>query len=339
MAINYTYPVKAVPTVSDNVLIIDNEDTTNPRSTKTATIQSIVNLASGGGGGATWGSITGTLSTQVLTDEVGCVARQSIEQVGNQVIFLSDNGVYGTQFLDEYNLRGTETPLSEPINETIGRINENAQENAVSVYFDNRYYIAVPLDSSSNNNVILIYNFLNKQWESIDTVNDTNYHVSNLLVLGDGDKRGVYAINDIGGVHRLDQRIDGVDLVSTQIGGTEQSIQIPGALTTRQYTFGTLDRKRWKEFDFHIQSSDTNTSDLNIDFETENPDDTGSIGTLSGFNGEALAIGEDVSIRGRIGNRRGYGIQFTFNNTVGRPIIRAIEVEGATTMRSTNKAI
>ena len=278
-------------------------------------------------------------STQVLTDEVGCVARQSIEQVGNQVIFLSDNGVYGTQFLDEYNLRGTETPLSEPINETIGRINKNAQENAIAVYFDNRYYIAVPLDSSNNNNAILIYNFLNKQWESIDTVNESNYHVSNLLVLGDGDKRGVYAVNDIGGVHRLDHRTDGVDRVSTQIGGAEQSIQIPGALTTRQYTLGTLDRKRWKEFDFHIQSSDTNTSDLNIDFETENPDDTGSIGTLADFNDEALAIGEDVSIRGRIGNRRGYGIQFTFNNTVGRPIIRAIEVEGATTMRSTNKAI
>ncbi len=278
-------------------------------------------------------------STQVLTDEVGCVARQSIEQVGNQVIFLSDNGVYGTQFLDEYNLRGTETPLSEPINETIGRINKNAQENAVAVYFDNRYYIAVPLDSSNSNNAILIYNFLNKQWESIDTVNESNYHVSNLLVLGDGDKRGVYAVNDIGGVHRLDHRTDGVDRVSTQIGGTEQSIQIPGALTTRQYTFGTLDRKRWKEFDFHIQSSDTNTSDLNIDFETENPDDTGSIGALTDFNDGVLAIGEDVSIRGRIGNRRGYGIQFTFNNTVGRPIIRAIEVEGATTMRSTNKAI
>ena len=278
-------------------------------------------------------------STQVLTDEVGCVARQSIEQVGNQVIFLSDNGVYGTQFLDEYNLRGTETPLSEPINETIQRINKNAQENAVAVYFDNRYYIALPLDSSNNNNAILIYNFLNKQWESIDTVNDTNYHVSNLLVLGDGDKRGVYAVNDIGGVHRLDHRVDGVDLVSTQIGGTEQSIQIPAALTTRQYTFGTLDRKRWKEFDVHIQSSDTNTSDLNIDFETENPDDTGTIGSLTDFNGSALAISEDVSIRGRIGNRRGYGIQFTFNNTVGRPIIRAIEVEGATTMRSTNKAI
>ena len=278
-------------------------------------------------------------STQVLTDEVGCVARKSIEQVGNQVIFLSDNGVYGTQFLDEYNLRGTETPLSEPINESIQRINKNAQENAVSVYFDNRYYIAVPLDSSNDNNAILIYNFLNKQWESIDTVNDANYHVSNLLVLGEGDKRGVYAVNDIGGVHRLDHRIDGVDRVITQIGGTDQSIQIPASLTTRQYTLGTLDRKRWKEFDFHIESSDTNTSDLNIDFETENPDDTGSIGVLSTFNDGVLDVGEDVSIRGRIGNRRGYGIQFTFNNTVGRPIIRATEVQGATTMRSTNKAI
>ena len=278
-------------------------------------------------------------STQVLTDEVGCVARKSIQQVGNQVIFLSDNGVYGTQFLDEYNLRGTETPLSEPINESIQRINKNAQENAVAVYFDNRYYIAVPLDSSSNNNAILIYNFLNKQWESIDAVNEDNYHVSNLLVLGDGDKRGVYAVNDIGGVHRLDHRVDGVDRVITQIGGTQQNIQIPAALTTRQYTLGTLDRKRWKEFDFHIESSDTNTSDLNIDFETENPDDTGSIGTLSTFNDGVLDVGEDVSIRGRIGNRRGYGIQFTFNNTVGRPIIRATEVQGATTMRSTNKAI
>ena len=110
-------------------------------------------------------------------------------------------------------------------------------------------------------------------------------------------------------------------------------------MTTRQYTLGTLDRKRWKEFDFHIESSDTNTSDLSINFETENPDDSGSIGNLSSFNNGALAVGEDVSIRGRIGNRRGYGIQFTFNNTVGRPIIRATEVQGATTMRSTNKAI
>jgi hypothetical protein len=85
-------------------------------------------------------------STKLLTDEVGCVARNSIQQVGNQVIFLSDNGVYSTQFFDEYNLRGTETPLSEPINETIKRINRDQRTQAVAVYFDNRYFIAVPVD-------------------------------------------------------------------------------------------------------------------------------------------------------------------------------------------------
>ena len=51
MAINYTYPLKEIPKVSDSLLIIDNEDTVNPQSTKTVTVQSIVNLAGGGGGG------------------------------------------------------------------------------------------------------------------------------------------------------------------------------------------------------------------------------------------------------------------------------------------------
>lgn len=278
-------------------------------------------------------------TTRVLTNEVGCVARKSIVQVGSQVIFLSDNGVYGTQFIDEYNLRGTETPLSESINETIKRINREAWDQSVAIYFDNRYYIAVPLDESSDNNAILVYNFLNKQWESIDTVDDGNYHTTNMMVVGDGNDRGVYAVNNVGGVHRLDQRVDGVDRVITQIGGSQVTPNIPASVTTRQYTVNSMDRKKWKEFDLHVQSSDSNSSDFDITIETENPDFTGLLGSLASYNGSALAVGEDVSIRGRIGNRRGYGIQFKFNNTIGRPRIRAIEVEGATSMRSTNKAI
>ena len=278
-------------------------------------------------------------TTRVLTNEVGCVARKSIIQVGSQVIFLSDNGIYGTQFMDEYNLRGTETPLSEPINETIKRINKEAWDKAVAVYFDNRYYLAVPLDGSSENNAILIYNFLNSQWESIDTVNAINYHTANMIVVGDGNDRGVYTVNNVGGVHQLDARVDGVDRVIAQIGGSQVTPDIATSVTTRQYTLNTMDRKKWKEFDFHIQSSDSNTSDFDINIETENPDFVGSVGSLSTFNGSALAVDEDVSIRGRIGNRRGYGIQFTINNTSGRPRIRAIEVEGSVSMRSITKAI
>ena len=277
-------------------------------------------------------------STRLLTNEVGCVARQSITQVGNQVIFLSDNGVYSTQFFDEYNLRGTETPLSEPINVTIQRINKAHWDKSVGVYFDNRYFLAVPLDSSTKNNAIIIYNFLNKQWESIDQVNDTDFHISNLFVVGEGAERGVYAVNDIGGVQKLDERVDGVDRVVTQIGGDSKSINVPGSLTTRQYTLGNLERKNWKQFEMHIESDTSAVSNFNISAETENPDANLALGELSDFVGSTLAEAEDVSIRGRIGNRRGYGIQFTINNTLGRPKIRAVEADGSISFRSTNKA-
>jgi len=278
-------------------------------------------------------------SVRLLTNEVGCVARKSIVQVGNQVIFLSDNGVYGTQFLDEYNLRGTETPLSEPINETIKQINKEAWGSSVAVYFDNRYYLAVPINGSTSNNAILVFNFLNKQWESVDKINDANFHISNLIVAGDGDDRGVYITNDIGGLHKLEARVDGVDRIITQAGGTQTSPNIPASVTTRQYTLGTMDRKRWKEFDLHVQSSDSNSSNFDISIETENPDANLTLGSLSSYNGSDLAVGEDVSIRGRIGNQRGYGLQLTINNTSGRPRFRALEVQGGLAMRSNKKAV
>ena len=279
-------------------------------------------------------------STKLLTDEVGCVARQTITQVGNQVIFLSDNGVYSTQFFDEYNLRGTETPLSEPINETIKRINRDQRTQAVSVYFDNRYFIAVPLDDALRNNAILIYNFLNKQWESIDSVNSDDWDIENLIVSGEGSQRGVYAINRLGGIHKLDARLQGDDLINVSTGGSNETKNVKGSITTRQYTFGDMTRKNWKEFQMHVESSADNASNFDLLAETENPDGNFTLGTLSSFNdGVNLPKAEDVSIRGRIGNRRGHGIQFTVNNTQGRPRIRSLQTQGSTSFRSTQKSI
>ncbi len=278
-------------------------------------------------------------STKLLTDEVGCVARQSIQQVGSQVIFLSDNGVYSTQFFDEYNLRGTETPLSEPINETVKRINKDQSSQAVAVYFDNRYFIAVPLDDALRNNAILIYNFLNKQWESIDSVDSTDWDIENLIVAGEGSKRGVYAINRLGGIHKIDARLQGDDLINVSIGGSDETKDVKGSITTRQYTFGDMTRKNWKEFQMHVESSADNASNFDLSAETENPDGTFTLGTLNSLNGNAnLPKAEDVSIRGRIGNRRGHGIQFTVNNTQGRPRIRSLQTQGSTSFRSTQKA-
>jgi hypothetical protein len=284
-------------------------------------------------------TILNQAATKVLTDEVGCLARKSIQQVGNRILFLSDNGVYGIGFIEGYQLRGIEVPLSESIDSTIRRINKAHQSKAVSVYFDNRYYLAVPLDNSTENNAILIYNFLNQQWESIDTVNATGFHITNMFVAGDGQDKGVYVVNDLGGINLLESRVDGKDNVTTVIGGTVQTPQVPGVAKTRQFTFNNLDRKKWRSFEMHVESSADLDSNFDIDAELENLDRNLEVGTLRSFNGDTLLqAGSDVSIRGRLGNPRAYGIQLDINNTVGRPKLRAVSVDGIESFRAVDKA-
>ena len=278
-------------------------------------------------------------TARLLTDEIGCLARKSIQQIGNQILFLSDNGVYGVSFIDEYNLRGTELPLSEAIDATIQRINKTYQSKAVSVYFDNRYYLAVPLDNSQENNAIIIYNFLNQQWESIDTVGTEGFHITNMFLAGDGNDKGVYVVNDLGGVNRLESRVDGNDNFTTVIGGSVQNIQVPGSVKTRQFTFNNLDRKKWRSFEMHVESQPDLDSNFDIDGELENLDRNIDIGTLRGFNGDSLLqAGSDISIRGRLGNPRAYGIQLDINNIVGRPKLRAVSVDGIESFRAVDKA-
>ena len=306
-------------------------------------------------------------AVQLLTDEVGLLARKSVVQVGNQVLFLSDNGIYGMNFIDLYNLRGNDVPLSESINKTISDIDKDNAVNSVAVYFDNKYYIALPTktftDGSPNsegiNNVLLIYNFLNKSWESIDSVSNTDtfgnsiprFSFNNLLVAGKGSKRGVYVTNKDGGVHKLEEFEDGIDRVITEIGGSLKNATVQGSATTRMFTLGSIDRKKFNNFEMHLQSGVDRASDATISATTENLDSepaldltpSGSVGTTYGpfknADGEDqsnIPANEDVSIRGRIGNKRAYGMQITLNSTLGRPRLRSIKVAGAETFRSTS---
>ena len=285
-----------------------------------------------------------TLSNQLLTDEVGLIAKNTIAQVGNQILFLSDNGVYGLTFIDRYNLRGTELPLSESIQETINRINKAAAEKSVAVYFDNRYYIAVPTDGSPVNNTLLIYNFLNKSWESIDSVDNSNltgsdFEFTNLLVTGSGLDKGVYVVNTDGGIHKLETETDGIDRVITQIGSTtEETSSVKGSATTRMFTLNSIDRKKWNNFELHLESGADNVSNVSITGIAENPDSDPDIDllTASDYLGNNIPKGEDVSIRARIGNNRAYGFQMKIDSTLGIPSFRAIKVAGVETFRSTS---
>jgi hypothetical protein len=278
------------------------------------------------------GADLGNSSVQEITREVGCVSRKSVLQVGNQIIFLSDNGVYAVDFDQLYNLRGASVPLSEAINPTIKRINKAYAQNSVAVYHDNRYYISIPLDSSTVNNAILIYNFLNQGWESVDEITATGWNVSGFVRAGAGGLNKLFSINKDGGIHLIDEidiaPNDYQDYIASTANVAPAYYDISSYVSSRQYTFGTIDRKKFNSYELHLESVSNYQSDANISFEVENPDAVVDLGSIVDIRGSVVPSGEDVSLRARIGNKRGYGGQFTISPSQGRPKVRAIKVNG-----------
>ena len=274
--------------------------------------------------------VSGTLldvRTTMLTNEIGCVARKSIVTYANQILFLSDAGIYGVSFVDALNLRGTDQPLSEAINAEIKRINSPYADKAVACYHDNRYWIAVPTGDSTVNNEIFVYNFLNNGWESIDTTNAANWGVVDLIPARSGKINELYAVTKGGGVHRITNSGTPEDEIATTSGSSDTSVHpIPAQLRTRAYTHGTLERKRFNHVDVHIASDAEHASEGTLKLVTEDPDQEVTLGTLSERLGSFLSQGEGASIRARTGNPRGFSAQIDWTPSAGRPELRAVAI-------------
>lgn len=279
------------------------------------------------------GADLGNSVVREITREVGCCSRKSIAQVGNKIMFLSDNGVYGIEFDELYNLRGVSVPLSESINPTIEDINPDLITNAVGVYHNNRYYLAYTPKGQTANNKMMVYNFLNAGWESIDVINQQGWNIREFVRAGAGGINSLYAITEFGGIHLIDSGTAAVDTLALSVGGASTTHSIEAELTTRQYTFGTMDRKKFNAYEIHMESSPQMESNLAISLETENLDGTEDYGNLG-----LVDSGEDESFRGRLGNKRAYGAQLTVSQTVGRPKVRAVKITGMLAFASTTSA-
>ena len=287
--------------------------------------------------------VSGSLAdvkTNVVTTEIGASARKSIVQVANQILFLSDQGIYAVEFYDQYHLRGTGTPLSESIQPFVDRINQDYAHLSCGVYFDSRYWLAVPLDSAPGRgdatklNAIIVYNFINGGFESIDQVNSTEFAIRDLIVAREGAQNALYLTTEEGGVHKVDG-FEGGDVVSLTAGQAEsETIPVVSQLTTRQYDADSMDRKTYSRAELHIKSNTGFSTDGNIQFITEDPDSTTQSTSISSLLGSNLPDSEEASVRLRV-NKRGFGVQADFQPTNGRPYLRSAKVEARITDRST----
>jgi hypothetical protein len=293
----------------------------------------------------TQGSLSDTVVKE-LTGEVGCLARKSVVMQANNMLFLADEGIYGLTFLNDYNLRGTEEPLSKNIQPYIDRINKNLAGESVAVYFNNRYYIAVPLDSvaggndARGNNAVLIYNFLNKGWESLDTYGDSRFLIKNFITASAGVRNNLYAVSSNGGLHQIDAADSSTDRLSVTNESTDVvTPTINSYVTSRGYDFKTLERKRFTDAQVQMQNLSGETGEYDIAFATEDPDSAESIGTTTTFLGGQILLpstageAETASIRCRLGGQRGYTGTITLTRTIGSPKIHSIQVAGSITNR------
>ena len=288
------------------------------------------------------------LDTQVkeLTSEVGCLARKSVVMRGNTMMFLSDDGVYAVEFLNDYNLRGADEPISKNIQPYIDRINKNFAAQAVGVLYDNRYYLAVALDSTvgandaRGNNSILVFNFLNKGWESLDTYGDSRFLIKNFIIGSAGVRNDIYAVTGNGGLHQIDAVDSSVDRLNVSNVGSELvTPTINASLTTRGYDLKTMERKRFTDAQIVMQNLAGETGEYMISFASEDPDNASEIGTTTQFlGGQVLSPSspneaETAGIRCRLGGIRGYTGTMILTRTQGSPKINSVKVAGSVTNR------
>jgi len=258
---------------------------------------------------------------QILTNEIGCNARNTVTTAGNYIYFLSDNGVYrldNTQL--DLALRGNTLPLSEPIADILSTINPATVSNACGLYFNNRYYLAIPTGSSTSNNTLLIYNQLNEAWESVDT-----YPFSlDRLVVSDyvtttATQRRLYAASTTGLLYLLEQYNSAADDATSG----DASVGVVGSLTTRRYFYGQLNHKRLNSVT--VSSYLPAGSTVNVTAIATDRDSTTQVASVT--NAEA---DNDYTIKAPIRRTAEY-LDIQVSTSGGRPTIRAISADAAVT--------
>lgn len=280
---------------------------------------------------------------RTLATDIGCSAKKSVVQAGGGVFFLSDNGVYFLQpqpaSAESMKLLTMADPISAPIDDVIQRINRTYAHRAVATYWNNRYYIAVPLDNSVDNNAVLVYNFILRQWESVDTY-PTGFDIFDFVIAKKDNQRRMYGVDTDKGVFLMEQlshdeygSSTGTPILPFYIPDTLSAsaftaVEIVGLLKTRRYSFNSIGDKRFSTAEVEMVSDAG--SQIITTAEVTNPDVTVVIDTF-GFQ-----FTEDSTRRNPI-RKTGSGIQLQFSTNNLRPSVKSAYIY-ATIQNKTNQS-
>lgn len=97
--------------------------------------------------------------------EFGCIAKKTAVQVADDVLFLAKDGVRGLfRTINDKLQGGPAFPLSFPIKDEVESLSWAYINKATAIFFDNKYFISVPVDSSTTNNEVWVYYPSSNAW-------------------------------------------------------------------------------------------------------------------------------------------------------------------------------
>lgn len=106
-------------------------------------------------------------TVRLINDKVGCQAGRTAIFTNKDVLFLSNDGIRSVarSMADDFYTVGI--PISEPVKDIISRINKGHISKSNAAFYNNRYYLSLPLDSSTTCNYVLVYNAIFGSFEGL----------------------------------------------------------------------------------------------------------------------------------------------------------------------------
>jgi len=261
---------------------------------------------------------TAVAKLELVTDEIGCSARNSIVTAGRFVFFLSDAGVYRLDTQLDLKLRGDTKPLSDPVADLFERIDQSKVQRAFGIWHNNRYILAVPtLDSPDDtNDLVVTWSALNDQWESRDVY---GIGVDALVVGTYSNVRRIFNVRRTGKLYLLDEKDNGTD---DEPSGSNVG-QVVGTIKTRRYNMGTMSSKRFTRSLADVVLPDDGS--ITVKANLINPD--AEITLVPGQSNDT-GVGEDYTLKQPI-RRKAHAAELIFETTAHRPEIRNVSIEAA----------
>jgi hypothetical protein len=256
----------------------------------------------------------------LLTNEIGCSARNTIVTAGNFVFFLSDAGIYRLDRALDLKVRGDTKPLSEPIADLFSQVVQSRVErSAFGIWHSNRYLVALPtsVDPLDGNQLVVAWNALTDTWEYRD-IYPSSASVNQILVGTYDNQRRVFSVPRSGNLYLLEQENTALDDNAVNAGTSP----ITGSIRTRRYDFGDMHSKRFLRTiaDVVIPAG----ASVETKISTINPDTETTVGTLTNSN----AASEDYNMKAPV-RYKAHSAEVIYETSGGRPEIRSASIEAS----------